>query len=402
MNENILTVSQLNAYIKSKFDFDEVLSGVWIKGEISNFKNHSSGHMYMTLKDEMGVVKAVMFKGNTFSLRFMPENGMKVLAYGRVSVYERDGQYQLYVEKMEPDGIGALYIAYEQLKKRLEQEGLFDERHKKDIPVFPRKIGVVTSPTGAAVRDILNVLKRRYPLADVTVYPVQVQGDGSAEQIASAIEYINAATECDVIITGRGGGSIEDLWCFNEEVCARAIFNSKIPVISAVGHETDFTIADFVADLRAPTPSAAAELATPDISEITSYLFDMKSRLLRLSVNAVENKRFKLTETAKRFSEKAVLNDYAGKRQYIDSLMQRSTATVASKIAQAREGFVKSVSKLEVLNPLSVLKRGYSLATDEKGQVLDTVKAFKKDKPFMLNLKDGKLEAVVKEIKNDK
>ena len=402
MNENILTVSQLNAYIKSKFDFDEVLSGVWIKGEISNFKNHSSGHMYMTLKDEMGVVKAVMFKGNTFSLRFMPENGMKVLAYGRVSVYERDGQYQLYVQKMEPDGIGALYIAYEQLKKRLEQEGLFDERHKKNIPVFPRKIGVVTSPTGAAVRDILNVLKRRYPLADVTVYPVQVQGDGSAEQIASAIEYINAATECDVIITGRGGGSIEDLWCFNEEVCARAIFNSKIPVISAVGHETDFTIADFVADLRAPTPSAAAELATPDISEITSYLFDMKSRLLRLSVNAVENKRFKLTETAKRFSEKAVLNDYAGKRQYIDSLMQRSTATVASKIAQAREGFVKSVSKLEVLNPLSVLKRGYSLATDEKGQVLDTVKAFKKDKPFMLNLKDGKLEAVVKEIKNDK
>ena len=402
MNENILTVSQLNAYIKSKFDFDEVLSGVWIKGEISNFKNHSSGHMYMTLKDEMGVVKAVMFKGNTFSLRFMPENGMKVLAYGRVSVYERDGQYQLYVEKMEPDGIGALYIAYEQLKKRLEQEGLFDERHKKNIPVFPRKIGVVTSPTGAAVRDILNVLKRRYPLADVTVYPVQVQGDGSAEQIASAIEYINASAECDVIITGRGGGSIEDLWCFNEEVCARAIFNSNIPVISAVGHETDFTIADFVADLRAPTPSAAAELATPDISEITSYLFDMKSRLLRLSVNAVENKRFKLTETAKRFSEKAVLNDYAGKRQYIDSLMQRSTATVASKIAQAREGFVKSVSKLEVLNPLSVLKRGYSLATDEKGQVLDTVKAFKKDKPFMLNLKDGKLEAVVKEIKNDK
>ena len=268
--------------------------------------------------------------------------------------------------------------------------------------MFPRKIGVVTSPMGAAVRDVLNVLKRRYPLADVTVYPVQVQGDGSAEQIASAIEYINASAECDVIITGRGGGSIEDLWCFNEEVCARAIFNSNIPVISAVGHETDFTIADFVADLRAPTPSAAAELATPDISEITSYLFDMKSRLLRLSVNAVENKRFKLTETAKRFSEKAVLNDYAGKRQYIDSLMQRSTATVASKIAQAREGFVKSVSKLEVLNPLSVLKRGYSLATDEKGQVLDTIKAFKKDKPFMLNLKDGKLEAVVKEIKNDK
>lgn len=401
MNQNILTVSQLNAYIKSKFDFDEVLSSIWIKGEISNFKNHTSGHMYMTLKDETGVIKAVMFKGSTFSLRFMPENGMKVLAYGRVSVYERDGQYQLYIEKMEPDGIGALYIAYEQLKNRLELEGLFDETHKKDIPAFPRKIGVVTSPTGAAIRDILNVLKRRYPLADVTVYPVQVQGEGSAEQIASAIEYINNYSECDVIITGRGGGSIEDLWCFNEEVCARAIYSSKIPVISAVGHETDFTIADFVADLRAPTPSAAAELATPDISEIEEYLYDVKGRLLRLASAVVENKRFKISETSKRFSEKAILNDYSGKRQYIDSLVQRGAVVVNSKIANSREKFIKAVSKLEVLNPLSVLKRGYGLATDEDGAVLDSTEKFEADKDFILNLKDGKINATVREIKND-
>lgn len=401
MNQNILTVSQLNAYIKSKFDFDEVLSSIWIKGEISNFKNHTSGHMYMTLKDETGVIKAVMFKGSTFSLRFMPENGMKVLAYGRVSVYERDGQYQLYIEKMEPDGIGALYIAYEQLKNRLELEGLFDETHKKDIPAFPRKIGVVTSPTGAAIRDILNVLKRRYPLADVTVYPVQVQGEGSAQQIASAIEYINNYSECDVIITGRGGGSIEDLWCFNEEVCARAIYSSKIPVISAVGHETDFTIADFVADLRAPTPSAAAELATPDISEIEEYLYDVKGRLLRLASAVVENKRFKISETSKRFSEKAILNDYSGKRQYIDSLVQRGAVVVNSKIANSREKFIKAVSKLEVLNPLSVLKRGYGLATDEDGAVLDSTEKFEADKDFILNLKDGKINATVREIKND-
>lgn len=398
MNQKVLTVSQLNAYIKSKFDFDDVLSGIWIKGEISNFKNHTSGHMYMTLKDEIGVVKAVMFKGNTFSLRFVPENGMKVLVYGRVSVYERDGQYQIYIEKMEPDGIGALYIAYEQLKKRLEEEGLFDESHKKDLPAFPKKIAVVTSPTGAAVRDILNVLKRRYPLADVTVYPVQVQGDGSAEQIASAIEYINTSSVCDVIITGRGGGSIEDLWCFNEEVCARAIYNSEIPVISAIGHETDFTIADFVADLRAPTPSAAAELATPDINEITSFLYDAEGRLLRLTLNAVENKRFKLTETAKRFSDKAVLNDYAGKRQYLDGLVQRSASVVASKISESKEKFVKSVSKLEVLNPLSVLKRGYSLATDEDGKVMDSLESFEVNKNFILNVKDGKIKAAVKEI----
>lgn len=400
MNEKILTVSQLNAYIKSKFDYDDVLSGIWIKGEISNFKNHSSGHMYMTLKDEMGVLKAVMFKGSTFSLRFMPENGMKVLAYGRVSVYERDGQYQLYIEQMEPDGVGALYIAYEQLKKRLEEEGLFDRDHKKQLPVFPRKIAVVTSPTGAAVRDILNILKRRYPLADVTVYPVQVQGEGSANQIASAIEYINKSSQCDVIITGRGGGSIEDLWCFNEEICARAIYNSEIPVISAVGHETDFTIADFVADLRAPTPSAAAELATPDINEIKGWLWDTQGRLLRLCVNCMENKKFRLTETAKRFSEKAILSDYAGKRQYIDSLMQKNISAVSGKISDTKEQFVRSVSKLEVLNPLSVLKRGYSLATDEKGTVKDSVKDFEKSKSFILNLKDGKLCAEVKEIEN--
>lgn len=354
----------------------------------------------MTLKDETGVLKAVMFKGSTFSLRFMPENGMKVLAYGRVSVYERDGQYQLYIEQMEPDGVGALYVAFEQLKNRLEEEGLFDVSHKKRLPEFPQKIAVVTSPTGAAIRDILNILKRRYPLADVTVYPVQVQGEGSAKQIASAIEYINAEKSCDVIITGRGGGSIEDLWCFNEEICVRAIYNSEIPVISAVGHETDFTISDFVADLRAPTPSAAAELATPDINEIKGWLFETNGRLLRLCIGCMDNKKFRLSETAKRFSEKAILNGYAGKRQYIDSLMQKNLSSVSGRISASKEQFVKAVSKLEVLNPLSVLKRGYSLATDEKGAVKDSVSDFEKGKNFILNLKDGKLNAEVKEIEN--
>ncbi len=400
MNSNVLTVSELNAYIKRKFDFDEVLSNVWVKGEISNFKNHSSGHMYMTIKDETGVIKAVMFKGNTFSLRFMPENGMKVLALGRVSVYERDGQYQLYIEKMEPDGVGALYIAYEQLKKRLEVEGLFDNRYKKAIPEFPKKIGVVTSPTGAAVRDILNILKRRYPIADVTVYPVQVQGEGSAEQIASAIKYINNQNDCDVIITGRGGGSIEDLWCFNEEICARAIFESQIPVISAVGHETDFTIADFVADLRAPTPSAAAELATPDIYEISSYLSEVNNRIYRLASAIYENKKYKINELAKRFSEKAILNDFANKRQYIDSLSQKEFTAVNLIISSAKEKFIKEVSKLEVLNPLSVIKRGYSLATDSYGNVLNNIASFENDKEFYLNVDGGKIKGITKEIIN--
>ena len=355
----------------------------------------------MTIKDETAVVKAVMFKGNTYSLRFMPENGMKVLAFGRISVYERDGQYQLYIEKMEPDGMGALYIAYEQLKKKLQEEGLFDNVHKKTIPEFPKKIGVVTSPTGAAIRDILNILKRRYPLADVTVYPTLVQGEGAASQIASAIEYINTQNECDVIITGRGGGSIEDLWCFNEEVCARAIFNSRIPIISAVGHETDFTIADFVADLRAPTPSAAAELATPDILEISDYLNVLNNRLLRITSLVLNNNRDKVTEISKRFSSKSILNDFANNRQYIDSLSQKINTSVNNKLSDAKHRYVKELSKLEALSPLNVLKRGYTIATDENGNVLNNISSFNMNEEFLLNVNGGKIKAITKEIINE-
>lgn len=401
MPENILTVSQVNSYIKRKLEYDDILSSVWIKGEISNFKNHTSGHMYMTLKDESSVIRAVMFKGNTFSLRFMPENGMKILAHGRIGVYERDGQYQLYIENMEPDGIGALYIAYEQLKKKLEDEGLFDEAHKKPIPRFPEKIGVVTSPTGAAIRDILNVLRRRYPLADITIYPVQVQGEGSAKQIASAIEYINSLNECDVIITGRGGGSIEDLWCFNEEICARAIYNSKIPVISAVGHETDFTISDFVADLRAPTPSAAAELATPDIMGISDYLNGLRGNLLYMARNSLKSRREKLDNISKRISDKAILNDYNNKRQYIDMLIRRIANSTEKNIVLAKERYTKSLSKLEVLNPLSVIKRGFIVAQDENNKTINSVKNIKKGQCLNLKLSDGSVLTKVEEIINE-
>ena len=278
MKTNTLTVSQVNTYLKGLIEDDVLMSSVWVKGEISNFKHHSSGHMYMTLKDSGGTLKAVMFKGNTFRLKFMPEDGMMVLAHGRISVYEQGGQYQLYIDALEPDGVGALYIAYEQLKKRLETEGYFDESHKKEIPLLPKKVAVITSPTGAAVRDIINVMSRRCPICDICVYPVLVQGEGAAEDIAKAIEMVNANGDCDTIIAGRGGGSIEDLWAFNEEVVARAIYNSSVPVISAVGHETDFTIADFVSDLRAPTPSAAAELATPSVVDIKGYIAGAQRR----------------------------------------------------------------------------------------------------------------------------
>jgi exodeoxyribonuclease VII large subunit len=302
---------------------------------------------------------------------------------------------------MEPDGLGALYIAYEQLKNKLESEGLFDNKYKKSIPKFPEKIGVVTSPTGAAIRDILNVIKRRYPLADVTIYPTLVQGEGAAKQIASAIEFINTQNECDVIITGRGGGSIEDLWCFNEEVCARAIFNSNIPVISAVGHETDFTIADFVADLRAPTPSAAAEIATPDISEIYDYLVNFNSKMYRMSVALLNNKRDKIDNISKRFSGKSILYEFENNKQFIDSLSHKIDFLVNNKITDAKQKYINVLSKLEVLNPLNVLKRGYTIATNDVGEVLQSVNSFEINDEFTLNVSGGKIKAITKEIINE-
>lgn len=373
MNERALTVSELNAYIKRLLDTDLLLSGLWIKGEISNFKNHTSGHMYMTLKDSGGAVRAVMFRSAAQRLKFMPEDGMKVLVFGRVSVFESAGQYQVYIEAMQPDGVGALYVAFEQLKEKLEKEGLFDERIKKPIPSFPEKIAVVTSPTGAAIRDILNVLGRRYPLAHVVVCPVLVQGEGAAAQIAHAIAYVNETHLADVIIAGRGGGSIEDLWAFNEEIVARAIYDSIIPIISAVGHETDFTIADFVADLRAPTPSAAAELAVPSAAELSSYLGGAAERLKSAALNTIEYKRKRLEFTAGKISVDGVINAYNQKRLLIDANLKRMQLAAEKKLSSSRESFAKNAAALHSMSPLQVLSRGYSVTENADGKAVKTV-----------------------------
>lgn len=294
-NTLVLSVSQLNRYIKMNFDADENLVNIFISGEISNFTNHyRTGHLYFTLKDDSAAVRAVMFNSSAKRLKFMPEDGMKVIARGRVSVYEASGQYQLYVDDMQPDGVGALNLAYEQLKEKLQKEGLFSELHKKPLPPYPEKVGVITSPTGAAVRDIINVLGRRFPYAEIVFCPVLVQGDGAHLQLTDAVNMFNSERAADVIIIGRGGGSIEDLWEFNDEGLARAVYNSDIPVISAVGHETDFTICDFVADMRAPTPSAAAELAVPDANELQYALSALKNRMFLNVSSGIADRRSRL------------------------------------------------------------------------------------------------------------
>ena len=284
-----LSVTQVNLYIKDVIARDDILCDVLVKGELSNFKAHSSGHMYMSLKDESGVMRAVMFRSAASKLTFRPQNGMKVIAHGRISVYERDGQYQLYIDDMQQEGQGDLYVAFEQLKQKLAAEGFFDPVHKKPLPKYPKRVGVVTAPTGAAIRDIINVLTRRFSYADIVLYPVLVQGENSAASIVGAIEYFNAQRSADVLIVGRGGGSIEDLWSFNEEVVARAIYNSEIPIVSAVGHEIDFTIADFVADLRAPTPSAAAELVVPSQIELAEKFNNVYRRMFQQAMRAIAN-----------------------------------------------------------------------------------------------------------------
>ncbi len=359
MERRIVEVSQLNAYIKNTLDSDYLLQNVWVKGEISNFKLHYSGHMYMSLKDSGGVLRAVMFRGAAASLRFMPETGMGVLARGRVSVFPRDGAYQLYIEEMEPEGAGALYVAFEQLKAKLEKEGLFSAERKKPIPRYPVCIGVATSKTGAAIQDIMNILGRRWPLARVVVHPVAVQGEGAAEEIAAAIDRFNAEKEADVLIVGRGGGSQEDLWAFNEEVVARAVASSEIPVISAVGHETDFTICDFVADLRAPTPSAAAELAVPDATEIRARLAEAEKRLsahLSLAVSRrrerVEHLRTRLGVLSRKTEELA----YA-----LDSLTTRAENALKKRMDAAGNQLSLFANALDALSPLKVLGRGYGV-----------------------------------------
>ncbi len=385
MEPKVATVSQINNYIKKVIDNNLILNDIWIKGEISNFKLHYSGHIYVTLKDEGGVLKAVMFKGAAQHLQFAPEDGMKVLARGRISVYEAGGSYQLYINEMIPDGVGALYVAYEQLKKKLEEEGLFDQEHKKQIPQYPEKIGVITATTGAAVRDIINVITRRYPYAEIIIYPSLVQGDGAASNIVEGIEYFNRTKEIDTLIVGRGGGSIEDLWAFNEEIVARAIYESQIPVISAVGHETDFTIADFVADLRAPTPSAAAEIAVPSQMELLSKIGMMEQRLKTSLVRGVENRRLKLDGLTLR-DPREKIGDYI---ITIDNLEKRLQNAFRMKQLVRKEMLSRVCAKLEALSPLKVMARGYAIPVADSGEIIKSASTMKKNDEFNLKFADG-------------
>lgn len=394
----ILTVSQLNFYLKSLLDNDSRLQFLLMEGEISNLTDHySSGHIYFSLKDDKSVVRAVMFSYAAKNLKFKPQNGMKVLVRGRVTVYEPAGQYQVYVEDMQPDGVGALSLQFEQLKEKLNKEGLFSDEHKKALPKFPQRIGVITSPTGAAVRDVFNILSRRFPCADIIMCPVLVQGDNAATQLTNAVNLFTENDIADVIIIGRGGGSQEDLWAFNDENLARAIYNCNTPIISAVGHETDFTICDFVSDLRAPTPSAAAELAVPDKADLLS---DFSSQ--RQYVDAIMSK--KILELEKSLSNSARLVEaYSPQKVVLD--YSKSLEMIKKRLRVAPQNIVDSkiksitefLSKLSALNPINVLMRGYSYTTDSDSNHLNSVKHLSIGDTVNVRLSDGSFTATVKD-----
>lgn len=391
----VLSVSQLNRYVKSIIEQDYNLQTVFVQGEISNFTNHyRTGHYYMTIKDEYSSIRAVMFKSANSRLRFMPENSMNVIIKGRVSVFERDGQYQLYIDDMQPDGAGALSLAFEQLKNKLAAEGLFDESRKRPIPRFPERVGVVTSPTGAAIRDIINVISRRFPAAELILCPVQVQGASAAGQIKAAIELFNTKKAADVLIVGRGGGSAEELWAFNEEPVARAVAASEIPVISAVGHETDFTICDFAADLRAPTPSAAAEIAVPDITALGELLGSF-SRRMNSAVGGT------LTHEKARLEARAQLLKRLSPRNYIDDLAARcggAGVRIDSAVRhsmEVRRGEISAFcARLDALSPLRVIARGYAVASSG-GKVLTSPSQVKVGDTIDLRLAGGELKCEV-------
>ena len=395
MEYNPITVTDLNKYIKSKIDSDEMLNNVLVKGEISNFKNHYTGHMYFTLKDENSLIKCVMFKTYTTHLSFMPKEGMKVIILGSVSVFERDGVYQVYAKAMKQDGLGSLYEAYEKLKAKLSGEGLFDESHKKKIPFMPKTIGVLTSNTGAVIRDIINVSTRRNPNVHIRLYPVPVQGAGAAEKIAEGIEFMNKNNLADVLIIGRGGGSLEDLWPFNEEIVARAIYNSKIPIISAVGHETDFTIADFVADLRAPTPSAAAELAVANIDDVKSTLFLYNTRYKNALKKKLQLMRLSYEKCMERQAFKNPTQKINEQYMVIDMKVKAMQNKIQLKLKEERTKFIKQVSKLDTLSPLKTLARGYSIVTDSSNKIIKSVKDLKEDQNINIRLADGEKQAKV-------
>lgn len=391
----VLSVSQLNFYIKSVLESDPKLNYVFLSGEISNLTIHQkSGHIYFSLKDSKSIVKAVMFSGNARNLVFEPKEGMKILCRGRLSVYEPSGQYQIYVEDMQAEGIGALTLAFEQLKNNLEQKGLFAQEHKKPIPRFPETIGVITSPTGAAVQDIRNILFRRYPCVDVVMCPVLVQGSNAPEQLVRAIKMLDEQNACDVIIIGRGGGSIEDLWAFNNEELAYAVYDCKIPVISAVGHETDFTICDFVADLRAPTPSAAAELAVPDKEELLAYYNAQTQYLSSIITSKLNKNDAYLNDVKRRLVMLSPENKILQYERELDNYMSFSEKFISEILGEKNNTLSNIASKLESLNPVSVLSRGYAVAeVDDK--VIKSKSQLKKDDEFSLVFSDGKIIAKV-------
>ena len=395
----IYSITQINAYIQGRMNEDPMLAQVAVRGEISNYKLYPSGHHYFTLKDEQSALKCVMFKGNAMSLRFRPASGMKVIALGRISVYPRDGQYQLYVSSMAMDGIGDLYAAFEALKKKLSQQGLFDPAKKKPIPKYPQTIGIVTSSAGAAVHDILRILRRRYPLCSVRLLPVRVQGAEAPEEIVSAIRYANAHDLADLLIVGRGGGSIEDLWAFNDERVAYAIYESHIPIISAVGHEPDVTIADYVADLRAATPSNGAELAVPDrealaqnLDAFSAAMTGALNRQLRLASQRLEG----LAASPALRSPTGYL-DRRGKD--LQLLQEKLLAAQNRELSKAQQKYVANVAKLDAMSPLKVLSRGYAMAQKDTGELIRSVKQTTTGESIVVSLADGKLNASILSIK---
>lgn len=424
-NNKYLTVSVINRYLKDVFDKNEHLRTVFLKGEISNFKGHTTGHLYFSLKDENSRISAIMFSSYAKKLNFIPQDGKKVLVTGRIGIYEATGSYQIYVDDMVEDGVGNLYLAYEKLKADLEKEGLFDKKYKKTIPKYPEVVGIVTAPTGAAIKDILSTIKRRYPICKTILFPCLVQGEYAKEDI---VKKINMAQDydLDVLIVGRGGGSIEDLWAFNEEIVARAIFDSKIPVISAVGHEIDFTIADFVADLRAPTPTGAAELAVPNLTDLNKYIGQLSIRVNESILKKVNYQKLLLDSLKNSYVIKTPMIMYDNKKQKLDIIVEKINSIIDNKINNynQRLEYIKSnhilrnpnllykdkirdldilINKLDLVSPLHVLKRGYSISTNSKGNVIKTVKGIKKEDIINIDLCDGKIITKVIEIsKEDK
>ncbi len=394
MEKRIFTVTEITKYLKDLLAIDPLVNDIWISGEISNFHHHSSGHMYFTLKDESSAISAIMFKGYNSQLKFQLEDGLKVIAHGYISLYEPRGTYQFYIDSIEPAGKGALYLAFEQLKEKLEKEGLFDPAHKKKIPLLPKKIGIVTSPTGAAIRDILSVIRRRFPNISLLIVPTLVQGEMASEQLVKGIEYLNRRGDIDLILLCRGGGSIEDLWPFNEENLARAIYNSTVPIISGVGHETDFTIADFVADLRAPTPSAAAELAIASRLELEKNIENSRERLLYAINNKIREYRKQLDGLIERrlFARPEEL--FSREIQQLDDLSRRLEWAMEKELKGRKEQFQILNGKLESLSPLKTLARGYSISSIQ-GKIIDSINEVEIGQEIHIRVKDGLIKSLV-------